>query len=731
MLIPKMPNAVSASTSKQGFLRSLKEDTRGNTLAIMTAAMVPLAGVVGGALDMSRLYLVQTRAQQACDAGALAGRKRMGGGQWSQAGGAPNTAALNFFDANFADGSYGTDGRTRAFTENAGRVTGTASVNVPMTLMRIFGHNSKQVQVTCDAEMRLPNTDVMFVLDTTGSMAAKAVSTDTQTKIVALKSAVKCFYEIVARIDTSEPCATGTPTGGTAGTTQVRFGFVPYATNVNVGRLLPSTYFADSWPYQSRVAVTKTETFQVPTGTTTTWTNGAPSMISESWTRGTPGAWATYSGSVTTNVRQNQCSAPADDAPTDTGTVSGRIGETTTMSGTTRTTTWRTEQAARYEYEYDVAWVGTGGNRGTCTIRRRTTPATHVRNYQQSDTSTVTTTFETRTRQVFDYWRYAKIDVDIRGLKNGTAWNASFLRPIGNTNDGAEIINNKTIRWDGCIEERKTIRATSYTSETGGAAKDLDIDTAPTSSDPESLWGPALHDLIYLRPSTNADINDANDLTTFNLADNNSETNYSHIDGNGSDSYFCPAEARKLQTWSTASGFESYVDGLSVSGNTYHDIGLIWGARFLSPTGIFSSENARTPLGADIERHLIFMTDGETCTASFNYGAYGFPWYDRRQTPVNTALNTNGTHFGCETETSTGGTLSEQVNARYAAVCTAVKNKNITLWVIWFGASKPNLETRLRSCATPSRFHTARNSADLQTTFASIANQISQLRLTN
>lgn len=119
------------------------------------------------------------------------------------------------------------------------------------------------------------------------------------------------------------------------------------------------------------------------------------------------------------------------------------------------------------------------------------------------------------------------------------------------------------------------------------------------------------------------------------------------------------------------------------------------------------------------------MTDGETQTASYNYGPYGMPWFDRRQTDSNTVPT-----YGRETETSTGGMLTEQVNARYAAVCEAVKNQNVTLWVIWFGESKPKLEARLKTCATSDRFKTARNSTDLQNTFAAIANQISELRLT-
>ena len=95
--------------------------------------------------------------------------------------------------------------------------------------------------------MRLPNTDVMFVLDVTGSMGDRATSSDTETKMVALRRAVKCFYEIVARLDTDAICDGGAPSGGTGDQVQIRFGFVPYNTNVNVGRLLPKAYFADSW----------------------------------------------------------------------------------------------------------------------------------------------------------------------------------------------------------------------------------------------------------------------------------------------------------------------------------------------------------------------------------------------------------------------------------------------------------------------------------------------------
>lgn len=606
-----MISRAGAASGARTWLTSLARDTRGNTLAIVAASIIPLAGMVGGGVDISRMYIVKTRLQHACDAGALAGRKQMGGGTWAYDNNAAQAAANRFFDANIQASPYGASALTRTFTENAGKVSGTASASVPMTIMRVFGKTSETLSVTCDAEMRLPNTDVMFVLDTTGSMDDKAVSTDTQDKMQALKSSVKCFYEIVARLDTTETCATGTPSGGTGNTVQIRFGFVPYATNVNVGKLLPTSYFADSWDYQTRRSAG------------TTWGN---------WTQHNY-YWTNY---------YSTCNA----APANTGTREYRVN--------------------KYHYSgYDYYCY-----------------------YEYRDQLT--------------QWEYDKLPVNVGLLKNGTAWRNSFEWPIGT--NGA----NRTIDWDGCIEERQTVWQSSYAPIPAGA-KDLNIDLVPTAGDATTQWGPALPKLIYARDVTNSwDQLDRSPTTT--------TANYYN-----SVPYYCPEEAKKLQSWPTASAFEDYVDGLTPSGNTYHDIGLLWGARFISPTGIFRSENEFTPQGGEIERHLIFMTDGEACTNTTDYGPYGLPWLDRRTTDPSKEPTS-----GCLTT----GTITQQVNARTAAICTAVKNKNITLWVIWFGASNTTIEGMLNTCATPGRFFTARNATDLQNTFKSIADQISQLRLT-
>ena len=667
-------------TRGPGFLTRLARDVRGNTMAIMGAALIPLAGMVGGGVDIARMYIVKTRLQHACDAGALAGRKAMGGGTWSQTvngtSNYPNVAATKFFEANYQSDAYGATGVTKTFTENAGKVSGTASATLPMTLMKIFGRNTETLSVTCDAEMRLPNTDVMFVLDVTGSMG-DTPSGDTVTKMSSLKSAVKCFYEIVARLDTDEPCTTGTPSGGTGDQVQIRFGFVPYATNVNVGKLLPTSYFADSWAYQSREAewtTTTSYTYPNPAVDTT----GSSGSGDSSWSD-----WSVSSG--------HSCSNTPSDQNNVTGTFTIDTSVSTNGSGVK---TWTTRTYSKYNIEYeDSGWWG-------CQVMKR-----------QKGTGTYTVVVHTQTpvtvtNQEFNRWHYGRITQNISGLKNGTSWNNSFTLPIGS--NGA----SRTITWDGCIEERATVKAASYDPIPSGA-KDLDIDLVPTQSDATTLWAPALDEVIYLRNDPGGWGGGSGYWTT---SDSYTTSNYANGSG-----YYCPTEARKLQTWSNPDTFDTYVDSLSANGNTYHDIGLLWGARFASPTGIFADENDYTPQGGEIERHIIFMTDGDPCTGVGNYQAYGVAWFDRRQTDASTAPTD-----GC----TTTGTLTTQVNARTAAICTAIKNKNITLWVITFGTLSADTVTRMTACATPGRYFNATNKATIQATFKSIADQISQLRLT-
>ena len=602
--------------AQKGFLTRLLHNQAGNTLALTAAAIIPLIGMIGGAVDMSRAYLTKSRLQQACDAGALAGRREMSNGSWTSAA---QTTANKFFDANFEDGSYGTSGRTRTYTESSQTVTGNASVTVPMTVMKMFGFTPKTLNVTCTAEMKIPNTDVMFVLDTTGSMDW-TLSGDTKSKIEALRDAVESFYTTLESSKGSN--------------TQIRYGFVPYSVNVNVGKLLKNDWMVDNATYQSRepnmytASSVTTETYQE----TETYNNKK---------------WCT-----------NWANGSSNDFPSNS--VPG------TFFGTT------------YSYSY------ASYNNWTDECVRNVTKTTAT--YTKTDNGTV-----------FVNWTYKPISYDVSGLKaGGSSWNSSITANVGSGG------SSKTISWNGCIEERQSVAISSSYSTAPSGANDLDIDLLPDTSDDTTRWRPALADLVFGRPNTSS-------TGTWYSSDTDQKT---YSGDYYSPSAYCPVEARKLDEISSTD-LTAYLDSLNPTGSTYHDIGMLWGARLISPDGLFASENSTTPNGGGISRHIIFMTDGATSPSNSLYTPYGLEPLDQRR------ISGPGSN--------TNGNLTSVVNARLDSLCTAVKNKNITIWVVAFGTT---LTSNLSSCASTGRAYQANNASELNTAFSEIAAEISQLRLT-
>ena len=55
--------------NQQRFLSRIRRDVSGNTIALVAAALVPLTAMIGGGVDVARIYMTKTRLQQACDAG--------------------------------------------------------------------------------------------------------------------------------------------------------------------------------------------------------------------------------------------------------------------------------------------------------------------------------------------------------------------------------------------------------------------------------------------------------------------------------------------------------------------------------------------------------------------------------------------------------------------------------------------------------------------------------------
>ncbi|MDP4605868.1 MAG: pilus assembly protein TadG-related protein, partial [Erythrobacter sp.] len=226
---------------RKSFLRSLLHDTAANTIVISAAALVPLTAMVGGGIDASRYYMAASRMQAACDAGALAARQAMTSDTFTSS---HRQIGLNFFDQNYESGMFGLTGRTRNFTSDGeGVVTGTANGTLPTSIMGIFGYGSFDIEVSCSAEINISNSDIMFVLDVTGSMAClpngSNCSSGSDSKIASLRSAVVNFYDTVE--------------AATSESAQVRYGFVPYSQQVNVGFSIPRAFMANRHTYQSRV----------------------------------------------------------------------------------------------------------------------------------------------------------------------------------------------------------------------------------------------------------------------------------------------------------------------------------------------------------------------------------------------------------------------------------------------------------------------------------------------
>ncbi len=713
------------ANNTRGVLSRLLRNEEGNVLAIMAAAVVPVIGLVGGSVDMSRLYLAQTRLQAACDAGSLMGRKVMAGGAWADGTYRARTKAVQAFDANFAAGSFGTGTVTKSFTEAAGKVTGTATVVVPMTLMRVFAQSDKTINVVCSSEMRIPNSDVMFVLDTTGSMDGSAsggtVSATNPAKITELRTATKCFYETLTQnnIEDVEPedCdETADPSTTASNTSQIRFGFVPYSVNVNVGRLLPLEYIADTWDYQSRKANTVVDPdFSYTLGPVGSYTqNGSPSSSNSNGSYVNITTSSITVGGIQYNktIKQNNnglncanLSVPSAQPTGPTTVGPNQVGATPTpvYPATSITVNFRkTVTSGAVNYRYNPKNTPSSKNK-ECTLQSK------------SDSTTVTTDYTAPrsvtwiSKTVFQNWTYDKLPIDVSGLKDtvNNSWNNSTTLPIGTS--GADT----TISWEGCILERQTDKTmTTWDTSVESDAKDMAIDLVPDPSDPTTLWGPRLHRLLYARSVPDGS---GNPTSTRTLSQVTSTKDMNRPDF-GTTNINCPSESRLLQTW-TPDNYNTYVDDLETGGYTFHDIGMLWGARLMSPTGIFAAHNAVT--NDNVQRHMIFMTDGDTRAFENAMSAYGLPWYDRLQTD--------------SASVPTEAMLNPITDARTAALCTAVRNMNITLWVISYGDGVNSAtEDRLRECATDEDHYFPYDpDRNLTSSFKQIAAQISALRLTS
>jgi Flp pilus assembly protein TadG len=662
------------------FMRNLLRDKSANTLAISAAAMVPLMAMVGGGIDASRYYMASARMQAACDAGALAARRAMTDDTFNTA---HRTIGLNFFDQNFNDGLYGVSGRTRDFiTDGEGVVFGNASATLPTTIMGAFGYDSFNITVSCSAEVNISNTDIMFVLDVTGSMNCAPENLtggncgndpDPGSKIEGLQNATMQFYDVVA--------------SSTSESAQVRYGIVPYSHNVNVGALLDDRFMASSHTYQSRVPRFREDITVIPG-------NGVEvgdEIVVSDQTEWLPRATVNFGSSNTDHYRfrNSGSSARATAENFCWNTLPGTYN--VTISGQQQT--WQVFAPTQYVTNQ---WSdGNTNNRAGCRGRvRKTRIATQDDVIEEQTIRNI----------VFNGYVYCQVDTS-----DPTPCNVT--NPVGSP-PGWETVNLSTLYddnridlptgtngamqthvWNGCVEVATTVRAASYNPVPAGAT-DADINLVPSTE--SERWKPSLPNAVWRR-TLNGN-NTRNDVIT------SSEMARALADT-------CPPAARNLDEITRAE-LQTYVNGLVAFGATYHSAGLLWGGRLISPRGIFASRNETAPNGDAISRHVIFMTDGlDNETNPFVYSPFGLEWWDLRVTTDGSTAQSHARHA-----------------ERLAAVCRAVKNENITLWVVSFRNTLPQ---NLVDCASPGRAFMASSNAELAARFREIAQRIAALRLTS
>ena len=650
--------------AKSRLKRSLMQrllHSQGGNIAIMGAAIIlPVTMMVGSGIDFSRYYVIKSRMQMACDAGALAGRKVMGKTSFSADA---ITEANKFFDANFISGSYGSEGLQRSFTETDGIVEGNASVKMDTTILQLAQIDEMNVTVECNGKLDIANTDVMFVLDTTGSMVT--VDSGSASRMDGLRQAVKDFATTMEDAKSER--------------TVIRYGFVPYASNVRVGHLLDRDWVSDQNTIQSREAVL----------------NGTWSDLG-----GTDSGFQRISGTatVTTSTNLTSCSntnATQTNYPASTNNVTNADGSVTTttiesyrMHGTENRCTSYYNSRGRLRYN-------------------RTLTVYNNAIYNRTVTSTVRPNFS---------WRYYPRTYDLAALKGNNAGRAqpgaTQTFPVGDLSSG--FPGNRNVSWNGCIEEARTSHITNF-SNLPSPLYDLDINHIP-NADNDTKWKMQIPGLTFGRGVW---------ITPVNAFSYNWSGGFIQGEITNTEHYYnaqdvgmatCNNTARAL-TSMTPAEVGSYVDGLQALGGTYHDIGMIWGGRLTSPNGIFGASN--TAAASDgLTRHIIFMTDGATAPTAVTLTAYGIEPLDQRRMG----------YF----DDSNRQPAIDMADQRLQLVCEQIKNENITLWVVAFGptvlnsaSTRQNLET----CASPGKYFEASDNATLRAQFVQIASQIAELRL--
>ena len=199
------------------FMRFLK-DIRGNVAPIFAIASIPLIAATGAAVDYSSAYRQRTVVQDALDAAALAGGKKIGVVSDDLA----KAEAQSFFASNIS----GLVTPAPSVTPNISGATITlnTTLEVPTKFLGLLGIDEMTFSLKSQVTQGIGTVEVVLVLDTSGSMYGS--------KLTSLKSSanslVTTLFNLAATSTKPDP---------------VKVAVVPFSGAVNVG----AGYKNDGW----------------------------------------------------------------------------------------------------------------------------------------------------------------------------------------------------------------------------------------------------------------------------------------------------------------------------------------------------------------------------------------------------------------------------------------------------------------------------------------------------
>ena len=195
------------NSSRRSIWTRFWRNERGNFAMITGLLAIPIFGMVGLGIDVTRAYITENRLQSAVDNATLAAA-----GMRGQPVDDIKAATKKYFEVNYGDSFWAAAADPTIDVDNDGNVTVTAEATSQNYFLSVFNVKEFDLKAVAKASAQARGLEVVMVLDVTGSMRGQ--------KVVDMKKAAKELVEILFGDRTVHD--------------KLRIGLVPFAAGVQV-----------------------------------------------------------------------------------------------------------------------------------------------------------------------------------------------------------------------------------------------------------------------------------------------------------------------------------------------------------------------------------------------------------------------------------------------------------------------------------------------------------------